>query len=397
MVAKIKFRVITDYLVLFLLLFTSGFAFVVNSPYDDEILLGGLAILAYIAIKRNLKLVLSYWMVIGVFVLLSVFQHFKFGGISINAHIGVLVKITLGYLAFKLLEGNFIDYYIKTIKFIAGYSLIFFTTFFLFPSAFDFVNQSIVPLFNSYDSHGEGNFFLYVMDVQEINRNAGPFWEPGAFQGYLNLALFLSFSKKGGFYFRSNYILILALLSTMSTTGYLVFLIQLMLFMMKFSGKNSKYLLILPLGAIIAGYVYFTVPILNEKITEQIEAIDTESPNTQRFNSFLRDLNTFSENSWIGTGPTLKNRYGTADVDEVVVSTTGITNLLASYGVIGFLLYLIAFSKGSKRLLEINETTSFAPLIFFSIFLLISMSEGFPFQPFFLGITTVFSAKNFKT
>lgn len=56
-----------------------------------------------------------------------------------------------------------------------------------------------------------------------FNRNAGPFWEPGAFQGYLSLAiLFLLKSDNLKRHYAELILLAITIVSTMSTTGYLI-------------------------------------------------------------------------------------------------------------------------------------------------------------------------------
>ena len=56
-----------------------------------------------------------------------------------------------------------------------------------------------------------------------FNRNAGPFWEPGAFQGYLFIALLFLLRRKD---FNKHYVelalIVFTIITTMSTTGYLL-------------------------------------------------------------------------------------------------------------------------------------------------------------------------------
>ena len=93
----------------------------------------------------------------------------------------------------------------------------------------------------------------------DFPRNAGMFWEAGILQGYLNLLFFLEISI-----FKRNRkllaLIILAILTTYSTTGLLFLILQIVYFSYKSLKSNIKItLLIIPL------YLIFNIN-LNEKI-----------------------------------------------------------------------------------------------------------------------------------
>ncbi len=91
---------------------------------------------------------------------------------------------------------------------------------------------------------GAWTFLLhsYSNNPSDTTRNAGMFWEPGAFAGYLNLALvILCLSRKRytkrGFLMRFA-ILAVCLLTTQSTMGYVCF--ALVIFLVGISGTTGK-------------------------------------------------------------------------------------------------------------------------------------------------------------
>lgn len=77
-----------------------------------------------------------------------------------------------------------------------------------------------------------------------FERNAGPFWEPGAFQGYLFLAiLFILNENNLRKYKKSLVVLMATVITTMSTTGYILLIIAvgyLAILYWKQSVKKSK-------------------------------------------------------------------------------------------------------------------------------------------------------------
>lgn len=74
-----------------------------------------------------------------------------------------------------------------------------------------------------------------------FSRNAGPFWEPGAFQGYLFIAVLLLLRTKD---FEKHYgelaLLVFTIITTMSTTGYILLGIFGMYFMFLYAKKSMK-------------------------------------------------------------------------------------------------------------------------------------------------------------
>lgn len=74
-----------------------------------------------------------------------------------------------------------------------------------------------------------------------FNRNAGPFWEPGAYQGYLVIALLIVLKNKT---YDKHYweliLLALTIATTMSTTGYVVLIILACYFLYRYSKNSMK-------------------------------------------------------------------------------------------------------------------------------------------------------------
>ena len=111
-----------------------------------------------------------------------------------------------------------------------------------------------------YYSPKEGTVFnLFGLDVV---RNAGIFWEAGILQGYLNILFFLELSI-----FKRNKkllgLIILTILTTFSTTGLLLLILQVGYFSLKLLKNNTKFILLIVL--IIPLYFVFNSN-LNEKI-----------------------------------------------------------------------------------------------------------------------------------
>jgi hypothetical protein len=97
------------------------------------------------------------------------------------ASIGFIINISIAFLNIKNIK-NFSQIYIKIIYFISLISLFFY---FLYIAT----DLKFGVRLNEISYH---NFFYhYKLEGLNYFRNSGPFWEPGAFAGYLVLALFL--------------------------------------------------------------------------------------------------------------------------------------------------------------------------------------------------------------
>lgn len=86
-----------------------------------------------------------------------------------------------------------------------------------------------------------GTYTNWVIFVKNINsyRNCGMFWEPGAFQTFLNLALLFEVSK---IEYNKKHIVVfvIAILSTFSTTGYIALVLIGMLVLLKTDIPDKK-------------------------------------------------------------------------------------------------------------------------------------------------------------
>ena len=164
-------------------------------------------------------------------------------------------------------------------------SLYFILKLILFHSIISFILYPVVEnnldVIKAYMDNGEEKhttktfkYLLYYIDISEkpeaqvtlfgvnLVRNSSIFWEPGILQFYLNLLFFLEIS----FFKRKNYVIILtvlAILSTYSTTGLLLLMVQIVYFLNRQFDKKFSGILIFIIAVPI--YIMFSSNI-NTKI-----------------------------------------------------------------------------------------------------------------------------------
>lgn len=216
-------RAVQYIMVLFVIMATDTVSLPIQNNNVKIIFLLLFGITAYILHLLNYSFVISktefYFILMAcVFCLLSQLINWDMS-FAYEYKIGLML---LGFcIAERIRFEDFSAIYVNIITFIALFSLLVFLSVRL-----GFSWWTVLPLTNN------GEYYSAFFSVVPVNlayrqRLFGPFWEPGAFQAYLNLAiLFLLESeidrKKK---IRNTLILILALIFTFSTTGYIVLII----------------------------------------------------------------------------------------------------------------------------------------------------------------------------
>jgi hypothetical protein len=226
-------------------------------------------------------------------------------------------------------------------------------------------------------------FYHTVGWTSYFTRNAGPFWEPGVFQLYLNIAIMFFICRIDKFrvnnkieYFKLA-ILVITVLTTASSTGYVCLLLNFLLYM--FSLKNTKidyknYTLIIVL-IIIFLYIESTMGIASEKIINQGGSYTT------RMNDTIQGYNFALRYPWIGVGLFSKTKaviLASVNVNQI---SNGLATMMISTGIPLTILYLVQIVKHLGQILMINRI----PLIIAcAILFLIVNSEAVMPLTFFL-------------
>ncbi len=232
---------------------------------------------------------------------------------------------------------------------------------------------------------GTGN--LYFL------RNQGPFWEPGAYQAYLNLAIIFLFFGNAERKNRNIEILILCItvISTISTTGYMALGIIMLakIFSKDTSSLRSKFIIVAMFLAIAL------IAVNNETINYLLfdkmnSASNNNISNATRLYSIMQNTKGILWNPVFGIGP---SKYSTLFTESksilgsisVGVNTTTSLSIWALYGMAYFVFFnggIIYFAKslGDK----------FLPTIFILIALfMIYNSENLNYSLFFNWIVVL--------
>lgn len=170
-------------------------------------------------------------------------------------------QLLLGYVIVSSVSfKSFFDHYLRIMTVVAIVSTVVWVTTFLGITWWSFLPTT-----------WENNYYSYLIGVIHTNpllqhRNFGPFWEPGVYQIYLNIAiLYLLFFRSGEMKCSLMW-LIAALVTTFSTTGYICFSIILCALLWKESVVANRRIIPLIMVMTILGVILLS----NEYVSEVV-------------------------------------------------------------------------------------------------------------------------------
>lgn len=219
-------------------------------------------------------------------------------------------------------------------------------------------------------------------------RNSGMFWEPGAFAGYI-IATFLLFVDRLelllGKYKWHTLVLTVTLITTMSTTGYIVFFLLVLYFIFKtgIKGNQRIYSFLLAGGILVLALLVFNkVDFLGEKISKELSVSETlteADADPSRTGSIIFDLPYILSHPLFGNGmlPETRFRYhlGLFTEEQLSGFGNGFSGCIATMGGLFMLAYLLAI--GFNRTLR-------AKWFLILMVVLLLQGEYFLNYPFFL-------------
>lgn len=212
------------------------------------------------------------------------------------------------------------------------------------------MNISIFPIVEG-QTAAYRNMFIYLYPLVGKYRNTGIFWEPGAFQVFLNIALIYSlFNRNNKNKILNVIILILTVLSTKSSQGYITLGIILIAYII--SKKESKFNYIVSLGVLIVLLLVFSNESILMNLQEKIFLFDRNASSLQRFHSTNADIFMILSNPLTGVGylnhTNLLQEYSMNIGYNIVVNANTITYTAAIFGIplASFLIYgIYKFSR----------------------------------------------------
>lgn len=217
-------------------------------------------------------------------------------------------------------------------------------------------------------------------------RNSGFAWEPGPFSCYIALAIFFNIARnKATFNDKKTLgVFVLALITTQSTTGFLVLLVICLWYAWSRYKNKIVRVISVPIALSIVMAIFFSVPFLQEKITENSKQslddiiahaeITGSSYAPGRFVGWQLRWEDFKNYPLAGFGGSTKLQYGYLGEGNVVAAINGLGTILGRYGAIGaFFFFFLLFQFGKYHAQYYNYS---GLLIFPIVILIVGFSFG---------------------
>lgn len=339
--------------------------------YQKKVVHNGVSIRS----KESIKL-----MIIA-FLVLFILQFFVFGWNTVPGIINHISKFIIGagYIAYK---GN-------------RFRMLFFRTMYLIclialPLWF---LQQIVGGMPGYSwALGKTIWIYCYREGEDIVRNCGFFWEPGAMGGYIALLFLLFFNDLAELY-RTNklkcLIIFATLLSTQSTGAYMSFGVIMIAYLAVSMRSRWKYVL-LPLCVWGALAAYNKMEFLSDKVESQNEdaaELSWGEYSSTRMGTLMFDLYYVVKHPLIGNG--LHERTRLSDHPQLAImlkngdeqgAGNGFSDTIAKWGIIFCFVYGWVFFRSNK------ELDAKRKMCFLLLICVILQGEGFMNYPLFLGL-----------
>ena len=293
------------------------------------------------------------------------------GSLTLASVISTTMKLMMAYLIIKTVGDRFTRTYVDVVVFLAVISLLgyFSDVVHLFDGL---VHKLPVIRGRGYD----GVFYIF-RDTFHPYRNQSIFFEPGAYQAFLNAALFIMFfaspnigRKRQWFYI---IVLIAALITAFSTTGFMIFLCLFALFLYR-SDITSFYGKLILVGLAMVIVIVFSAQFYTrfvEKIDDYLAANEYDfswSANT-RSSQLKADIRVIKKHIFgLGQRKYLEEFRDAGRTADNKGSSNGVTRIVAVYG-LPFGVFIFGSYYWALRKLIVDPLLASAAFIMFLMFL----------------------------
>jgi len=279
---------------------------------------------------------------------LFVCQYLILGFVSWLGAINYISIFFLGGLITYLIRDRFANKFFIILSYVSLISLILYVP----------INLLSIPIPGLEWRSERFTYIIYTFVEQHHYRNCGTFWEPGAFAGVITLCMALNVKQLPNLWKEHRFkvvVIILALITTQSTTGYVTFFLIGCYFMLFFIKDKTLAFTLLPLIFVIGVVVYTNATFLKDKVEYQSQetlVLDKGEFSNTRFGSFIFDMNYIKKHPLVGNGFSEITRF--ADNPELLQRIkegeqlgqgNGLSNYAACLGLPFLVFYLLLSYK----------------------------------------------------
>ena len=320
--------------------------------------------------------------------------HVVVGHLTVIGGITLVLTIAIALYASAMMRRTFLLVFIRVMQFFAVTSLVIWLAVVLLPGVYSmFYNlASMLPQMVSEEwletSSNEGvSLYLYYLPTKlttaytSFIRNNGPFYEPGLFASYLNIALVFRLCINRRILAKENIPLIFAILSTCSSAGYISFVLIVMFSV--FMQEKIIYKIITVLVIVCLWQPVMKLDFMVDKITSNYDNALTYS--ASRFGAMIYHWEKVQLSPLIGYagGATPTTNFDRLmGVTDKPLSPNGLTYLFVFWGIPLALYFYYLMYNGFRKLVGLRKkgviissylvilSTAFSQIITIGLFIL---------------------------
>lgn len=252
---------------------------------------------------------------------------------------GVFFYFVGPYVFLSVFGLNLLDRVLELIYYLTIMAIVFFIFNYFFLDFFNGLKSVFNPITRNVLRDGSvywsSGIYTNAIKLPEGLRNCGFMWEPGSFSLMCVFAIIVNWLKNGISYDKKFIVFTIAILTTLSTAGYLSLFI---IILAKYQKNFSVLSLVATIVIIVVFSIYiYQLPFLSGKINMYFEHLEAnkftyvnyyDSIKLGRFQVFFYDLKRIAYNPF-GYGSL--DRYGLAGIP--VTGTNGVSGIFRIWGV----------------------------------------------------------------
>lgn len=330
--------------------------------------------------KRKLDNILIYvllcWWIINVMA-----DIVNMSGINFKTLIGTSGRILLAYLILKTVGRSFFEKWYGICFVLSCIALAIYPFLFFFHDSF-YTLSPYLDFMTQREQLANGGWYIviYMFNGWGGIRNSGFMWEPGAFSCMLIFMIFYRFWRNGVKIDGHIVVLVLNLITTYSTSGYLAlfFVVLYYVFMNKTLLQSKISIILIPLVLTLllygAYYVYNTFDFMSNKIERYIElgegisySYSSDRMRTNRLGYFTLALKRIME--WpLGYGVVVSD-YDIRRFGVSITAPNSIATIIQEWGILGILMLGYSIKKfGDLQYKRTNFNSLFIVALFIVLF-----------------------------
>lgn len=368
---------IIDYLIVLFIIAATGFEWCFR--YNEMIFCWVFPLALILYLRRKPKFSVGFISFMAIFSVWALIQA-EAGITAISALINFGIRLIIYYLAVISIR-DLPTVIIKIVYYICIVSIImyFLCAFAPIRDLFRSIFANIKPIGGFEEGEitsnpGNGFIFYFLPRTlwEKTFRNCGPFWEPGMFGVFINIALAMQLIRDRKLT-KESFVFLIASVTSFSTTSVLASILILCFLFTFVRVRTSSIFMVLLLGV---GFMMF----LNSDFgLEKIQNDASNSETYSRFGAILYHI------SLIARHPILGNGYD--QTLDIAMSPNGLSFAVVFWGIPMSVLYYILLYKGIRNLtLDLGTTRNMYSVFLFVVFLIVVFSQDTTNRHFYLAI-----------